>query len=162
MSRAPKPIVHGTDAGYRKGCRLDCCRNAHTKAQQVYRANKRAAALAAASEEPLFDAPLTPAQTDVPEPEDLPPGPIELALQQEFVGLDPIVSFPKTLMQIALFNARVLDQTRVHTRYDIISGIESRTFEALARLRSINPVPSGGADEDDDAAKVLLTKLEQA
>ena len=162
MSRAPKPIVHGTDAGYRKGCRLDCCRNAHTKAQQVYRANKKAAALAAVSEAPLFEAPLAAPLTDVPPPADLPPGRIETAMLAEFDGLDPIVAFKGTLKELALFNARVLDQTWTHTRFDIISGLESRTLEVLARLRSVIPDLPPEDDEASDAAATLLNELERS
>lgn len=162
MARASKPIEHGTDAGYRKGCRLACCRDAHAHAQRDYRAAKKAAALAATSETPLFEAPLTPPQTDVPDPANMAPGRIETALMKELERLDPIVPFKDTLKELALFNTRVLDQTWNHTRFDIISGLESRTLEVLARLRSVMPDLPPEEDEHADAAASLLEDLENA
>lgn len=160
-------LPHGTNAGYKRGCRKECCRSAHREAMREYRAAKASAALAAAEPEVDVVKPLTPPRADLPDLEmGEGAGIIERAFLAELNLEGSIAPYKATLAAMMLFNARVLDQTRVHERYDIISGVESRTLEILGRLNAIT-IPGGeeGATTGDDglspAVKELLASFQQ-
>lgn len=66
-----------------------------------------------------------------------PNGPIESALVQELDQLIGEPPFKKTLMVLARYNARVLDQIPAMERLDLVSGMESRLFNTFDRLRKV-------------------------
>jgi hypothetical protein len=112
-----------------------------------YRDRKAREVSAAAVPETDVVEPLTPARPDLPELEqDAKAGIIERAFLAELNLEGSIAPYKATLAAMTLFNARVLDQTRIHERYDIISGVESRTLEMLGRLNAVT-IPGGDGDE---------------
>lgn len=42
MGPAPTPVPHGTEAGYGRGCREECCRTAHARYWREWNARRRA------------------------------------------------------------------------------------------------------------------------
>ncbi len=125
---------------YRYGCRCGVCRAANSRAVREWRERKRLA-VARLPREPEQLPPLI----DVPATDDsLPKGDIELALQHDLAALVGEPPWKGTLSAMLLTNARVLDQVSSHERYDIMSGLMSRTLEMLDRLRKVD---SRGAGE---------------
>lgn len=51
----PDDPRHGTDNGYRRGCRLDCCRKAHSNALRRQRRRKPRISLPASPLEPYWE-----------------------------------------------------------------------------------------------------------
>ncbi|WP_422934970.1 hypothetical protein [Sinomonas sp. P47F7] len=77
---------------------------------------------------------------------DAAPGPIEEALARELDSMqfaDP--PFKETLVVLAKYDARVLDQIPRLERLDLISGMQSRLFNVFDRLRRVN-APVNAAD----------------
>ncbi|MEA5454483.1 hypothetical protein SPF06_07095 [Sinomonas sp. JGH33] len=73
-------------------------------------------------------------------------GPIEATLSRELEAMqfaDP--PFRETLIVLAKYDARVLDQIPRLERLDLISGMQSRLFNVFDRLRRVN-APVGAAD----------------
>lgn len=77
-----------------------------------------------------------------------PAGPIELALTSELDSLLGEPPFKKTLMVLARYNARVLDQIPEVDRFDLVSGMQSRLFNVFDRLRRVEVAP-GSKDSWD-------------
>lgn len=138
----PKGVkTHGT-GGYSKGCKCAVCRAAHAAYMREWRARKAAPA----RPDP---APLPPLASLPAIDPDAPPGRLELALTADLDGgatLDP--GGPRVfLTALARFNARMLDQLPGLDRLDLVSPLESRTLDILARLQS-KPSPEGLTDSD--------------
>lgn len=135
---------------YRYGCRCGVCRAANSRAVREWRERKRLA-VARPPREPEQLPPLV----DVPATDDsLPTGDIELALQHDLAALVGEPPWKGTLSAMLLTNARVLDQVSSHERYDIMSGLMSRTLEMLDRLRKVD---SRGAGELEGILRDLGT-----
>lgn len=136
-------------SGYRSGCRCEACRKDHREAAAAWRASRRAPVVVVpVQSEPLVSVP-------VPEPV-VSLGVIEAALAAD---LDALVGCPPwsgTLRELALFNARLLDQIMVLERLDLVSPIQIRTLEVLDRLRAVSVTGSGAAAE----AAAFLRDLE--
>ena len=136
-------------SGYRSGCRCEACRKDHREAAAAWRASRRAPVVVVpVQSEPLVSVP-------VPEPV-VSLGVIEAALAAD---LDALVGCPPwsgTLRELALFNARLLDQIMVLGRLDLVSPIQIRTLEVLDRLRAVSVTGSGAAAE----AAAFLRDLE--
>ena len=136
-------------SGYRSGCRCEACRKDHREAAATWRASRRAPVVVVpVQSEPLVSVP-------VPEPV-VSLGVIEAALAAD---LDALVGCPPwsgTLRELALFNARLLDQIMVLGRLDLVSPIQIRTLEVLDRLRAVSVTGSGAAAE----AAAFLRDLE--
>ncbi len=121
---------------YRYGCRCGICRAANTAKVREWRDRQRRSLPPKTEREPL------PALVDVPAPvPGVSQGAIELALRAELGSLIGEPPWRGTLSAMLLANARVLDQVALHERYDIMSGLQTRTLEMLDRLRR---VPEGG------------------
>ena len=136
-------------SGYRSGCRCEACRKDHREAAAAWRASRRAPVVVVpVQSEPLVSVP-------VPEPV-VSLGVIEAALAAD---LDALVGCPPwsgTLRELALFNARLLDQIMVLERLDLVSPIQIRTLEVLDRLRAVSVTGSGdGAGAAAEAAAFL-------
>lgn len=64
--------------------------------------------------------------------------------------------WPRTLREMALMNARILDQVTVHGRLDLISPVQLRTLEILNRLAHMKVNESRKEGTDEDRARALL------
>lgn len=149
MPRSRSKIPHGTNAGYRKGCRLECCRTAHAQAQRDYRAAKKDPA---AAPQVVDEGPQEP-RADLPEIDEAwgkYQGPIERAVRAELKDFDAVISFKDTLGQMAIFNAKILDLTPVHQRFDVASGVQLRMLDIFRRLNETG-LEGSGASADDPA-----------
>jgi hypothetical protein len=153
-------IRHGKKAGvsgYRRGCRCAECRKAKRDDQAAYRAKRKLAAagavLPAVSDEmpPVIEA------SSLQIAFSRPAGAIETALDEELAALIGEPPFKKTLMVLAKYNARVLDQIPALDRPDLISGMQSRLFNVFDRLRKVE-----GPVGDEDAAEAFLRSLGSA
>lgn len=135
--------------GYRKGCRCESCRRGQRDYQRKYRAGKAGREAAAAM--PEFE--LEPEVQEVSASIDwsAPAGPIELALSEELAALIGEPPFKKTLMMLAKYNAKVLDQLPRADRFDLISGVQSRLFNVFDRLRRVEAT-TGSVDSWDMSA----------
>lgn len=128
---------HGASR-YRSGCRCVVCRAANTRRVREWRARKR-------SPEPVVSAELPEPPADLPTPSArFGAGPIETALLAELEALVGEPPWRVPLEQLLLLNARLLDQVHVHGRYDIISGLQTRTLQMFDRIRALDP--NGGGD----------------
>ena len=123
--------THGT-GGYSKGCKCAVCRAAHAAYMRDWRARQAGP--------PRPDpAPLPPPMASLPAIDpDAPPGRLELALTADLDGgatLDP--GGPRVFLSaLVRFNARMLDQLPGLDRLDLVSPLESRTLDILARLQA--------------------------
>ncbi|MHA7292615.1 hypothetical protein [Arthrobacter sp. HLT1-21] len=81
------------------------------------------------------------------------PGEIETALIGELESLIGEPPFKKTLVVLARYNARVLDQIPAVDRFDLVSGMESRLFNVFDRLRRVEVAP--GARDGWDMSGLL-------
>ena len=143
----PAIVKHGDKpgtTGYRKGCRCTVCAKAKADANAAYRATRK-----------LQEAG---ADAGLPQPAAAPeiprsamaiswaaePGPIETVLAEELGKLIGEPPFKKTLLVLAKYNARVLDQIPQLERPDLISGMQSRLFNVFDRLRRTESAPGAG------------------
>lgn len=155
----PEP-KHGSTPGrkgYRKGCKCNLCRAGQRKYMADYRAKKKTTDAA----EELVDV-LPDEELSVDRSLDLdwsgPAGLIESTLTEEIEEMefaDP--PFASTLIVLAKYDARVLDQIPRIQRLDLISGMQSRLFNVFDRLRKTSGPASNGAD----AADAFLASLTQ-
>lgn len=141
MTKQTQAIVkHGDKpgvTGYRKGCRCPVCSRAKADANAAYRANRRLQEAGAD-----VDLPLPAAAPEIPRSAmaiswNADPGPIETVLAEELDALIGEPPFKKTLLVLAKYNARVLDQIPQLERPDLISGMQSRLFNVFDRLRRV-------------------------
>ncbi|WP_104116960.1 hypothetical protein [Arthrobacter sp. B1805] len=148
MTDQPIPFRHGnagpSATGYRKGCRCAGCRKAKREDQAAYRAAKKLKESGGPA--PAFEpaAPLV-EPSSVGISWDAPAGPIEQALDGELAALIGEPPFKKTLIVLARYNARVLDQIPAAERFDLVSGMESRLFNVFDRLRRVESAPGAGS-----------------
>jgi hypothetical protein len=155
--QGPKIIKHGDKpglTGYRKGCRCDVCAQAKSDDNAAYRAAKKLReATDTEAAEHLF-----PSAPDV-EPSSMaiswmaPAGLIETTLISELDALIGEPPFKKTLLVLAKYNARVLDQIPQLERPDLISGMQSRLFNVFDRLRRTET--TAGATDSWDMSALL-------
>ncbi|MGM9473177.1 hypothetical protein ACS5PJ_14380 [Pseudarthrobacter sp. YS3] len=150
------PYRHGPAGpslgGYRKGCRCAGCKKCKREDMAKYRAGKKPSVTTADRDQD---------QTDSPEIEtpslamawDAPAGPIETALLSELAALIGEPPFKKTLLEMAKYNARVLDQIPAMERPDLISGMQSRLFNMFDRLRKTEA--AAGATDSWDLSALL-------
>lgn len=145
-----KVIRHGDKpglTGYRKGCRCDVCWQAKSDDNAAYRAAKR---LREAGGVDVVAQPAAAAAPDIT-PSSMaiswlaPAGPIETVLVGELDALIGEPPFKKTLLVLAKYNARVLDQIPQLERPDLISGMQSRLFNVFDRLRQTTPAAGAPA-----------------
>lgn len=152
-----KVIKHGDKpglTGYRKGCRCDVCGQAKSDDNAAYRAKRKLQeATDVEAAQHFFQA------APEIEPSSMaiswlaPAGPIETTLISELDALIGEPPFKKTLLVLAKYNARVLDQIPQLERPDLISGMQSRLFNVFDRLRRTET--TAGASSWDMSA--LLT-----
>lgn len=142
-------IKHGDKpglTGYRKGCRCDVCGKAKSDDNAAYRAAKKlrdANGVDAAQQ--LLATPPEIAPSSMAISWLAPAGPIETTLAGELDALIGEPPFKKTLLVLAKYNARVLDQIPQLERPDLISGMQSRLFNVFDRLRRTEPAAGAGA-----------------
>ncbi|WP_159702453.1 hypothetical protein [Arthrobacter sp. 18067] len=146
----PAIIKHGDKpglTGYRKGCRCGTCRQAKSDDNAAYRAAKllREAGDTAAAQGLLQDALPELPRSAMAIAWNAPAGPIESTLAGELDDLIGEPPFKKTLLVLAKYNARVLDQIPQLERPDLISGMQSRLFNVFDRLRRVEQAPGAPA-----------------
>lgn len=147
--RNPAIIKHGDKpglTGYRKGCGCPVCSQAKSDDNAAYRAAKqlREANGVDAAQHLLPTIPeIAPSQMAVSWL--APAGPIETTLVTELEALVGEPPFKKTLLVLAKYNARVLDQIPQLERPDLISGMQSRLFNVFDRLRRTEPNAGAGS-----------------
>ena len=144
-------IKHGR-SGYRRGCHCTTCRAAHAQAQREYRAKRRAQERV--EQQAQYDHLIAP---EIHEPAladtkphldfDCAPGHIEEILNGELAKLIGEPPFKQTLLALARYNARILDQLPRLDRPDLASGIQNRLFNVFDRLRKVELAP--GTDKFD-------------
>lgn len=149
-------------SGYRKGCRCAECRKAKREDQAAYRARRKLREQGG--------------ETDLSEERELPPvvepssvsldwqaepGLIERVLSDELGKIVGEPPFKKTLVVLARYNARVLDQIPRIDRPDLISGMESRLFNVFDRLRKVTDGGDKAALSPEEFLKGLLSDDEQ-
>lgn len=150
------PYRHGPKgpglAGYRKGCRCAGCRKCKRDDMAAYRAKKklREATVSEAAEYFFPGAPEVEASS-MAIAWAAPAGPIETTLISELDALIGEPPFKKTLLVLAKYNARVLDQIPQLERPDLISGMQSRLFNVFDRLRRTE-TGAGAVDSWDMSA----------
>lgn len=152
--QSPAIVKHGDKpglTGYRKGCRCTVCATAKSDDNAAYRAAKRLRE--AGGVDVVAQLPATPPEIA---PSSMaiswlaPAGPIETVLAGELDALIGEPPFKKTLLVLAKYNARVLDQIPQLERPDLISGMQSRLFNVFDRLRQT--APAAGAPKWDMSA----------
>lgn len=149
-----KIIKHGDKpglTGYRKGCRCDVCGTAKSDDNAAYRAAKRlrdAGGVDVVAQLPATLPEIAPSSMAISWLAE--PGPIETVLVGELEALIGEPPFKKTLLVLAKYNARVLDQIPQLERPDLISGMQSRLFNVFDRLRQT--APAAGAPAWDISA----------
>ena len=149
------PYRHGPAgpslAGYRKGCRCAGCKKCKREDMAKYRAGKKPpVSNSAYREQDQTD----PSEIDTPSMAmawEAPAGPIETALLSELDALIGEPPFKQTLLELAKYNARVLDQIPTMERPDLISGMQSRLFNMFDRLRKTETA-AGATDSWDLSA----------
>lgn len=151
----PREITDHGLSGYRRGCKCSTCRAAHAKAVREWRARKKAEQAPKPAVERPMPEPLASAPALDP---DAPAGRLE-----QLLALDLAQGGDKThrgfLSGLALYNARLLDQLPGLDRLDLISSVQSRTLDILARL-----APPGKSDGglSDDALEKFMAGLTSA
>jgi hypothetical protein len=152
------PYRHGPAgaglAGYRKGCRCAGCKKAKREDMAAYRARKKLKeAGEAADVEFAFTTPPDVEPSSMAISWSAAPGPIETTLISELDALIGEPPFKKTLLVLAKYNARVLDQIPQLERPDLISGMQSRLFNVFDRLRRTET--TAGATDSWDMSALL-------
>lgn len=146
---------HPGQPGYRRGCRCAVCRDGHAEHNRAWREAKRQRE----TDEALVDAePLLPPAP----PADLqsvptldfgaPAGTLEQAFALDLTEPDNRVAFARTLIGVAKYNARVLDQVPLHGRMDLISPVQIRLLDVLQRIgllgfAGFTDAPAAGSGE---------------
>ena len=154
------PYRHGKTpgrTGYRKGCRCAQCRREHSDDMKAYRLKKRLQE--AGGDAAAFGTDLAPPNAEPSSMAiswDAPNGPIESALVHELDQLIGEPPFKRTLMVLARYNARVLDQIPAMERLDLVSGMESRLFNTFDRLRKVTDA-SGSTPASPEAFLASLS-----
>lgn len=154
------PYRHGKGEpslnGYRRGCRCAGCKKAKRDDMAAYRARRKLREQG--GEVALEDSPELPPAID-PSSMSLDwqaaPGQIEEVLTEELGKLVGEPPFKKTLIVLAKYNARVLDQIPRIERPDLISGMESRLFNVFDRLRKV----TDGGDKAATSPEAFLAGL---
>ncbi|MHC6176230.1 hypothetical protein [Glutamicibacter sp. X7] len=149
-------------SGYRKGCRCAECRKAKREDQAAYRARRKLREQG--GEVDLAEAPELPPMVE-PSSVSLDwqakPGQIEQVLTGELGRIVGEPPFKKTLIVLARYNARVLDQIPRIDRPDLISGMESRLFNVFDRLRKVTDGGDKAALSPEEFLKGLLSDDEK-
>lgn len=152
-----KAIKHGATpglTGYRKGCRCDVCGQAKSDDNAAYRANRKLHdANGDAAAQNFFPAPPEVEPSSMAIAWMAPAGLIETTLVTELDALIGEPPFKKTLLVLAKYNARVLDQIPQLERPDLISGMQSRLFNVFDRLRKVEP--AAGSQDSWDVSALL-------
>lgn len=150
----PREIKHGR-SGYRRGCKCSVCRAGNAASVAQWRARKKAAqapkpAMERPMPEPLASAPALDLKA--------PPGRLEQLMAMD-LAQDGSKTHRGFLCGLALYNARLLDQLPGLDRLDLISSVQSRTLDILARL-----APPGKSDGglSDDALEKFMAGLTSA
>ena len=154
------PYRHGKGEpslnGYRRGCRCAGCKKAKRDDMAAYRARRKLREQG--GEVALDELPELPPTID-PSSMSLDwqaaPGQIEEVLTEELGKLVGEPPFKKTLVVLAKYNARVLDQIPRIERPDLISGMESRLFNVFDRLRKV----TDGGDKAATSPEEFLAGL---
>lgn len=153
----PREVTDHGLSGYRRGCKCAACRAAHAKAVKDWRARKKAdQAPKPAVERPLPE-PLSSAPALDPE---APPGRLEQLLTLDLAQQGGERTYKGFLSGLVLYNARLLDQLPRLDRLDLISSVESRTLDILARLAPPGRPGEGGVT--DEALEKFLSGLTSA
>ena len=151
------PIRHGKKpgvTGYRKGCRCGGCAKAKSDDNAAYRAAKKLReANGDAAEQHFFPSPPEVEPSSMAIAWAAPAGLIETTLISELDALIGEPPFKKTLLVLAKYNARVLDQIPQLERPDLISGMQSRLFNVFDRLRRTET--TAGATDSWDMSALL-------
>ncbi|WP_066586282.1 hypothetical protein [Cellulomonas timonensis] len=173
-------ILHGDtpgQPGYRRKCRCSICRAGHAEHNRAWRAAKRRRE----TDEALADAePLVPLVPPAPPADlqsvptidfDATAGTLEAAFDLDLKEPDSRVAFARTLVGVARYNARVLDQVPLHGRMDLISPVQIRLLDVLQRIGLLGfagfadgPSPAGGeqgAGDGDGVAAAAAAMLAQ-
>lgn len=164
MSKQPDelniPYRHGALGaglgGYRKGCRCAGCRKSKREDMAAYRARRKLRDKGGEVELSEFPEPapeVDPSSVSLDWHAE--PGQIETVLDGELSKLVGEPPFKKTLLVLAKYNARVLDQIPRIDRPDLISGMESRLFNVFDRLRKV----TGGGDAPATTPEEFLAGL---
>lgn len=157
--KEPRPLVikHGDKpglTGYRKGCRCTVCGKAKSDDNAAYRAAKKLReANGDAAAEHFFPTPPEVEPSSMAIAWAAPAGLIETTLISELDALIGEPPFKKTLLVLAKYNARVLDQIPQLERPDLISGMQSRLFNVFDRLRRTET--TAGATDSWDMSALL-------
>lgn len=151
MVDGPSVIRHGKKAGisgYRRGCRCSECRKAKRDDQAAYRARKKLEAAGHVLPTPAGEVSPIVEASSLAIAFAAAPGPIEETLAAELESIVGEPPFKKTLIVLARYNARVLDQIPNLDRPDLISGMQSRLFNVFDRLRRVEAPAPGESDAD--------------
>lgn len=140
--------THG-QSGYRRGCKCAVCRAGHAESVARWRARRRErdAAERGPAEPPAESAPLAPLESVPTIDLAAEPGPLELAFAEDLENPASKVAFQRTLIGLAKYNARVLDQVPTHGRMDLVSPVQLRLLEVLQRLGILG---FAGLNDDSD------------
>lgn len=155
------PYRHGPAgsglAGYRKGCRCADCRRAKREDMAAYRARRKLRENGGVAELPdQVEGPPAVEPASASLDWDAPMGLVEQTLHEELDKLVGEPPFKKTLIVLARYDARVLDQIPKIDRPDLISGMQSRLFNVFDRLRKVTDGGDGNAVTPDQFLAGLL------
>lgn len=158
-----KIVKHGDKpglTGYRKGCRCDVCVQAKSDDNAAYRAKRKLQeANGVDAAQHLLETPPQVELSSMAIAWAAPAGPIETTLAGELDALIGEPPFKKTLLVLAKYNARVLDQIPQLERPDLISGMQSRLFNVFDRLRKVTD-GAGGAVATPEAFLASLSEAD--
>ncbi|GGJ74444.1 hypothetical protein [Glutamicibacter ardleyensis] len=144
--------------GYRKGCRCAGCKKSKRDDMAAYRARRKLreqGGEVALDELPELPPAIDPSSMSLDWQAE--PGQIEEVLTEELGKLVGEPPFKKTLLVLAKYNARVLDQIPRIERPDLISGMESRLFNVFDRLRKVTDGAGGQVVTPEEFLAGLLS-----